>query len=355
MMRRVWQGEPVRPAKDILDDERRRRAARNRFRWYWPVSWFRGRRGLFVALGLFVGIGIYLALDGSFAGRWLPGSTPEVPVAGADVPLELVPGRNLTAVEYVRASRFGRPMGMGAGGLPVIEVKGTSQIREMTPVEMAFDSPEYAEWSGFRDVMWRPGPQGLGLWWPDQTERTAVQPDVGFTRVRWADKQSRELNYALSALSYSLDVLAQVDFDPWRPGVGERALYPLAGFSERYPLVRYRQWALIPGEWVCDVELDAAMNEGITLGCPGAPVSDLLSDSWRQVGTVYDRIRRIGLVLALLDGMNSRERDESGLEQEVVFRLEDLLPEVRKLDAAVERLSVESRRQGNPIDTRFDW
>ena len=131
MIDSFWRGGDSPPGRssgpDLLAEERERR--RSKVRLAWPGNWFTGRFGL-VVLVVFVGGGLGWSLFQTLGARFDSRSSSAV----SDV-LHPESGRDLTVAEYALAEQYGQPVFLGDGGMPLIQVEATGEVREITPVE----------------------------------------------------------------------------------------------------------------------------------------------------------------------------------------------------------------------------
>ena len=327
---------------DILVEEREHRS-RSRFRYLHPGSFLTGKFGVFVLVLFLVGGLGWLAYE-SISGALARGqAAPETLAAHPEA------GRVLSPVEHTLASSFGEPMFLGDRGLPVIRVPGTGEVREITPVEVEFDEPFRFVPSGYRETIWGPGPRGWGIFWKDNSELRALAPVARFTRHSWRGKQQEELKLVLGQISAGMELLSLADPDRWRPGLGS-ALFELSeGVRGRYPPVEYGHWGSVPGLWVCDLSAESALAQGLTLGCPDVEYLERLMDVWISAGAVVDHLGVIGLVLAELEGMDTAERDASGVGYDLVVLVQDLERMLDRVDVSVDALWQQSARDKLPI------
>ena len=318
--------------RDILQEDRERRVRRRRLWYLWPGNLLSGKFGMAVlALFLVGGLGwvLYSNISGAIEDRF-----PEEAPAAAVHPDA---GRALTAGEYTLAAFFGEPLYLGDGGLPVIRVPATGDVREVTPVEVAYDEPVPFVHSGFKRAMWGPGPRGWGIFWKDDSELRALAPVAAFTREAWREKQQDELARALRRHSRSVELLYLVDFDRWRPGVGLAVHQVSEDIRSWHPPVEYGHWGSVPGLWVCDPQAESALTQGVTLGCPDSEYMLALSEAWISLGLV-DQVGGIGLVVGELEGMGSAQRAYSGLMLGLGDQLQDLVRLSDRLDIALDNL-----------------
>ncbi len=330
--------------RDLFADERveaeRPRGLRKLFFW----NRLSGRVGM-VALAAFVFGGLGWAV---FQGV---GRGPE----GMEVGFLAVPeaGRELNGVEYALAEQYGEPLYLGPGGLPVIRVGGTGDVREMTPVEARFNSSRLFEPAGYGRVLWGPGPRGWGLWWNDHFEGSEIRPDVGFGRNDWAGKQEDELLYVTGLVSRGVQLVAGFNFDLWEKGRGRVLLEVVGGMSEPYTVVSDGGWAAVPLQWVCSGEIDAGLNLGVSPGCVSAEYVSALVAVWEQVGRVEMFLGRTARLAVHMDGLAADELYQGEFLLGQVYLGLDLKEEVDRLAGLLDELYLVSRDEGLVIDVKL--
>ena len=336
--------------RDILSGERRKA----RRWWLQPGRLFSGRTGIVVLLG-FLAVGGWFAFvegSGNYRVRGLGLESDEV--KRVDHPEA---GRPLAGDEVGLALRYGRPLYLGDGGLPVVELKN-GVVRELTPVEAEFESVFPYEETGYGGVVWGPGPQGWGMWWKDQSEVQLLMPSRVFPRLLWRDKQERELELGAVVASFGLMLLLYVDFEVWQRGVGEPLVMVMAKYKERHPVLEVEHWAGVPGQWVCDGGLESDLTQGVSQGCPGPEYDALLKESWVRLGAVVEVLHGIGRLIVFMDGMSSRELYDSEARSSLAFYFLDLDREWTAMEAAFEDMREGTAWYGLPVDVEFfdpDW
>ncbi len=332
MIERLW-AQPKLPAKaDILAEERERRQRRGRWQFLWPGSWLYGKVGV-VVLGVFIVGGLAWAGYQGVGGGLAQGAEPSV-----EVVIHPEAGRGLTAVEYAAAERFGVPLELGEGGLPLIRVKATGEVREVTPVELEYHSSRPFLESEVLGVVWNPGPRGWGMWWRDNSEMEAVRTQALFPRLAWAEKQERELAYAAWMVSEALRLVSLMDLEVWRPGLGPVVLELTSRLRSRYPQADYGEWGLVPLSWQCDPGLESDLHQGITQGCPGPEYLTALESAWTRVGVVVAMLEGIGRLAERMDNVGAAELYQSDYLLGQTYLMVDVLQEVEALGSSLERL-----------------
>ena len=338
-----WSTPGAGESEDILADERVRRV-----RWWWPGSWFEGRLGLVILVVVVMGGVGWFAFGGAFGWRVSPdGGGVRVGVEGGEVHPGY--GRDLTAGEYALAERYGTPLYLGKGGLPVVRFGGVGESRELTLMEAEWESLEKYEWSGEGRSVWAPGPRGRGIWWEVDEEAESLDGVVRYPREKWREKQRRELSRAVSELGVLVRYVSGLDLKVWRAGSGESLLRVVRSVRGRFPPVEYGHWEAVPSLWVCDTELESDFTMGVTSGCPGPEYEDLLSQAWGSVGGVIDVAERMGETGIVMDGLNAEALSESGLLSRQGYFLIDLWRAVELTGVRLEALASESKARDLPI------
>ena len=328
------------PETDILAEERRRRGG-----WvFWPGVFLSGRRGVVLLVLFLVGGLGWMVQDG-----WRPSLPSGGEAAAAQAgPIEV--GRQLRGVEYAFAEQFGSPLFMGEGGAPVIRVGGTGAMREVTPVEVEYDSVALFRDAGYGDVVWGPGPRGWGLWWKDDSQSRSVRTRLVFTRSDWAVKQRGELSFAASQVSYGLNLVGQMDLELWREGLGLELLGVVKRLNSRYPAATYGHWGLVPHSWGCSLRMESDLTQGISRGCPDPEYYQALDSVWVQLGVVVDLMEKMGWLAYRMDGLGAAELYQGSYRLGQTHLLIDLLDEVEGLSVSLESLFYLSVDRGLSID-----
>ena len=334
----VWQPPPPDSRGDILAEER----ARPRRMW-WPGNWLRGRAGVVAVVLFLAGSTAYLAWG------WvdLPGGGVSAPAPGAADHPEA--GRSLTPVEYAAGRRYGRPLFLGDGGLPMVRLDSTDEVRELTPVEMEHTSSAPHVSAGRQDVVWTTGPRGWGLWWEEDPEGDVMNAFVEFPRMAWHERQDGELARAVDRVSLAMRFLGAMEFRPWLKGLGEPVYLISDGLRARYPVTAYGLWSEVPERWACSDTLEADLNQGVTQGCPGDEYMTALRGAWFELGHVVYIMHGMGALGVRMDRMDAESLYQSELIGAQAYHMIDLLEEVAELDAALRLLRDISRREGLPI------
>lgn len=322
MMRpRIWEDEPSgEPGADILSAERERRLRRRRgLRSLLPGSWLTGRFGIAV-LCIFILGGAGLIGFQRFAG---PDRIQAAPApARADRHPES--GRDLTVSEYSLAARYGQPLHLGDGGLPVVRLLGTGMERELTPLEMDLEGFHSVRASPRGRIVQVPGPRGWGMWWTDRSERKLLRPRLSFDRLSWVEKQEDELVRLSLGVQWGVWAVSQLDLAVWRRGAGEPLLELLDEVRRPYPSAQQGYWSAVPGMWQCDLELEMDLHQGVTPGCPGDEYLEALRAAWDTGGVMVDRLERIARMVERMDRAGSEELYRSTMRSSLAYEIADL-------------------------------
>ena len=333
---------------DILAEERERRLRQRRgLRALWLGNWLTGRTGVvFLCIFLVAGLGwmVFQRMDPAR-------SDVRVDVSAAAAAPERV--RDLTASEHALASRYGDPLYVGPGGMPVVRVGSTGEVREMTSFEAESDAPfVYVSTPGGR-IIESTGPRGHGMWWSDLSEESSLQPLTSFDRRAWLERQEAELERVVVGISAGIGLLRGLELEIWEPGYGAPILELSSWIGEPYPPAHFGHWDAVPGLWVCDGVLESDFHQGVGPGCPGDEYTDALRDAWFHAGNIVDRMERIGRFVNWMDGMSSADLYESNVRMELAYELLDLFRDYRDLDLSLARLRAVSREWGLAITVDF--
>ena len=266
---------------------------------------------LLMALVLAAGAGAVGVVAWSWTNQERSGDAVAVNETSFEVPVlherrpggSYLAGGELNSVENLVASRFGRPLYMGDGGLPVIEVYMTGQIREMTVFEANFpsanalsvdysDPPDVAP--GLRryekpdvdydGVYFHPGPDGEGVWWQDPTRDSLVSRGIGVDRASWEIHQLEMLGEALPSVEAILLSYQDTDLSDWDKDWVVNVHGEAERLTERFVAGKHEEWAMVPYRFTCDGDLELERTEGVTRGCPSVLLQQALSYMWARYG-----------------------------------------------------------------------
>ena len=348
--------EPVRNGRqgDLLAEERH--SARGLRRLSGFVSAPGGK--MLSGLAVIVFLGVAFTLPGRLG--WTAGDGAEPVFAPREVPAAAGAGGrtdfSLTGADYGMAAGYGRAVGVGASGRPLVALDNTGETRELTAVEAEFgrgDSVKEVE--GKANALWNPGPRGLGLWWnvADPVEQ-AFQPTLGFSRQGWRERQQREMTYALTLIGGSLEALelaasSDQEMLRWSEDLQKVTGYPRLALGARHPPAELGQWAHVPVQWQCDRQLEVDLKQGLTVGCPLPETVAALQEVWVQIGLVSERLHRFAALGGLWNEIGGREALSSELPAEQSYALFDLARSVEKLERALEVLSAQSQAENLPL------
>ncbi len=343
----AWQPPAPAPRRDILAEERGRPR-----RMWWPGNWLSGRVGVVFLVLFLVGAAGFVVWDNV--------NTRMGGLSGADgmdgsVVVHPESGRSLTPAENTVGERYGRPLFLGDGGLPVVRLEATDEVRELTPVEMEYTSIRPYVPVGDGDVVWGPGPRGWGVWWAEDSESLTLNSHRDFNRMWWRKKQSDELARAVSEFSAGMRLVASMEFERWERGIAGGVYRITQDLRTRYSVVSYGHWAAVPGQWRCSDELEIDLNAGVTQGCPGSSYLALLDEVWVQLGHAVFAMDRVGYLGVRMDRMNAEDLYGSGVIRSQAYLVADLIEEVDDLDVSLVRLSDESLAVELPITVRLDF
>lgn len=340
--------------EDLLADVRSSRRYRF-FRWFAPGSGGRPWKLAAVLTAVFFvlwGWGQFFAPDFGPGSGGLSGSEFRVGAAGAAAGEGNGFGR---PGDVARAGRYGRVTApAGPVGLPAIEHSGTGEVREVTAIELEFPANRPYLSVGPEGVVWNPGPRGLGLWWRRDLLAELRLNRLMLDRFAWRERQYAELEYALGELSYALGQFDLIDLAAWEYGPPARIHESMTRLQARYPAARtVGAWSAVPGQWVCDPNLERDLEGERGPGCPSAELNGQLTRTWHQVGLVAERLRELGRRGQQL----SRMRPDTVVDLQLGLRFGYSAVEgrhdLRQLRQALEELSEMSRREELPINLRL--
>ena len=310
------------PQPDILAEERARRSGKG-----WRLGRFYGKLVMFGVAGFMVAAVSFLVYQGSTGeGRMV--ATRFSPVEVDNHP-EM--GRDLIVVERVRVAHIGKPLYLGPSGLPVVEHHVTGEVREVTPVEIDYweksggaDVP-YLE-SGTAGLLWNPGPSGWGMWWRDDSEAREILPDLYYEREGWLDRQVYELERVAYLLSVGMRVIDLFDYELWNKEPSSVLAIISQDLQNTHPVVsEHGIWAAVPGQWVCDEQLEMTYNLYATQGCPPGPYMTALMETWIRVGVLADQMEEIAQLGLMTDGMRLQEIENTTVIRDMVYLVMELI------------------------------
>ena len=329
----IWENEEA-LRSDILVDERDRRLRRRRgLRVLLPGYWLTGRFGI-AALCLFLVAGAGVIGYERFFGT---DQLEAAPAAGS-VDRHPESGRELSISEYALAIRFGEPLHLGPGGLPVVRVLGTGDERELTPLEMESDEVYSVLASPRGRLVQVPGPRGWGMWWIDRSEKDLLRPRLSFDRISWVEKQEDELVRLTHGVLWGVWIVSQLDLQVWQRGAGEPMLSLVDEIKKPYPPARTSQWSAVPGIWVCDLGLETDLHQGVTPGCPGNEYTRVLGEAWARGGIVVDRLERVARMVDRMDRSGAVDLYRSTMQLSLGYEIADLIDDVYDFDLALYEL-----------------
>ena len=355
LMSASYEPSPPPVRDDLLAEERARRSRGLRARV--PLlRLFNGRVFAFGAAAVaLAGLALAFVQNGTPSVR-LPGGG-EAPVMAAEPHPEA--GRELRGLETLQAEWLGRPVRLGEGGLPVVEHRVTGEVREMTPVEVEFYDETHGGIrpfieTGVNGVVWNPGPDGWGMWWRDNSLQVELLPDALFTRERWRDRQEAELSRAADLLSRGLVELDHYRPEEWVRGPSARIANLMAELRAVHPVVaEHGFWEGVPGQWLCDDGLEAAVTLGVSQGCPPAHYRDFLYEAWGRLGAAADHLAGLARLGLVIDRLPARDYYQSTVREEFFYTLIDLDELVGRVIVALAGLQQVSVGQELPIIVRL--
>ena len=309
---------PKDPDEDIITRQRSGRdrgpagnGSRRRLRDYWFVAYaLDNTLPLFLTLVLAMVAGVVAFMAWSWSSDGGDGEVRQV--AGlADVPVldgprgrgSYVAGGELSASESLVASRFGRPLYLGDGGLPVIELYRTGDVREMTRLEAGFPSsgplsvdyddpievaPGLRRYQApdrdYEDVYFHPGAAGQGVWWHDPGRASPSSRLSVVDRDGWQEAQMEELLEALPAVERVLLSYQETDLSNWDEDWVVDVHDEMERLTQRFVGGDHTRWAMVSYRVSCDEALELERTGGLTRGCPSPLLEQALSYVWARYG-----------------------------------------------------------------------
>ena len=310
-----------------------------------------GRAGLLILGFLILAALLFAFLRPSSPSLGSPVFTAVVPVSEVDPES----GRSLVSSEFVLALAFGEPRELGPGGLPVVRHRDSGDVRELTPVEVAFfeeAGPDLPLFLPFEDshIVWAPGPRGLGLWWDHDPLVEALSTRTVFDRRGWLRRQQAELQDAVNHVSYAVYSMTALEFDVWERGVSAHIYYPIEQLRSKHPLgAVHGQWAAVPSQWECDPALEAVVSTVVTNGCPPGSLAGAISEVWHRLGRLADQLHALGRYGIVLDNARMADMYNSGAVQQHAFAVLELEDDVQRFFISLTQLEEFSRGVGYPI------
>ena len=348
--RRVERAQPSQ--QDILSEERERRS-RSRSqgrRLWWPGNWLRNRLVGVVVLCSFLGAGllVLVLVNPVSDSRVVPGVGPGAGDLVGDS------GRDLTAGEISAASVFGNPYYLGDEGLPVVRHHATGEIRELTPVEMEFDSHLPYVAADDQSHYFSPGPRGWGIWWTNNSVLEAYGHHVRLTRGRWRERQEVELRNAVDRASEGLEVVASVNLERWETGWADSLSAIVSPVRARYEVMAFHDnWSALPDQWLCDIALERDMRYGLTEGCPTQDYLSSLSTSWSRVGHLLDIMEDLAETGRIMDNLSYSEQRDGFLVRPFVDRMAYLFTVQKDTSRSLDHLFFLSMDESLPISAEM--
>ena len=200
-------------------------------------------------------------------------------------------GRRLGFLEANDALRYGRPLYLGDEGRPVVENYATGDIREVTDLELEFPRGEVWAFDVERPAsVYTPGPEGLGVWREHGGVTELLPPTVMVDCMTWSDRQRDYLQLALDDVGFALSHRESGDVSVMDHEWGQRVEGITSAIRDKYAHGQVALWNAAPLRWSCDIELEEAVNSGVTEGCPSFQHVEALRGMWGQVGSVNERL-----------------------------------------------------------------
>ena len=258
--------------------------------------------------------------------------------------------RELTGAEHVRATRFGRPLRLGPGGLPLVEVE-PDVVRELTALENDYPLGVTALADPNRPgVMMAPGPVGEGVWWQEGGPLSALPEAEVVDRNRWFREQRLLLRKGLNDLGGALTHLGYVKPMDWSPDWGGHLETGTSAMRDYYSFGDYKLWPLAPSRWVCSEALEVALTQGVTDGCPSVAHVAALGQVWAHIGNLNELLWALGRSVHLASELERYELNASEYQVEL---LQDIYWEMDSLKRARAHLEAVGYGEGAVIQVEF--
>ena len=205
--------------------------------------------------------------------------------------------------------------------------------------------------SGLNGVSVVPGPRGWGLWWTDDLDRKAMEPQLFFDRLGWYAKQRAELSAAASGLTELLVAGERFEWVPWREGVSSRVLEGSTSFIELHgPDDGFGRWYQVPNRWQCSAAYESALSRGVADACPSTELLVALDEAWVRVGVVAEHLAGLGRLGVVIDGLRPTERVEAVIVEDHAVAYLSMLQDLRVLMDSLHNLKLVSFQGGLAID-----
>ena len=259
--------------------------------------------------------------------------------------------RELTGAEHVRATRFGRPLRLGPGGLPLVEVEPDGVVRELTALENHYPLGVTALADPDRPgVMMAPGPVGEGVWWQEGGPLSGLPEAEVVDRNRWFREQRLLLRKGLNDLGGALTHLGYVKPMDWSPDWGGHLETGTSAMRDYYSFGDYKLWPLAPSRWVCSEALEVALTQGVTDGCPSVAHVAALGRVWAHIGNLNELLWALGRSVHLASELERYDLDVNSYQVEL---LQDIYWEMDSLQRARAHLEAVGDGEGAVIQVEF--
>ena len=324
----------------------RKRGRRSR-RW-WPGHYFERHSPVGIGiLVIFIAFGFAYIMFQNDSAVELEGSS----VGENTDPLSAAEPRELTGAEYVGATRFGRPLRLGPGGLPLVEVEPDGVVRELTTLESDYPLGVTALADPDRPgVLMAPGPVGEGVWWQESGPLSALPDSEIVDRNRWFREQRQLLRHGLNDLGGALTHLGYAKPVDWSPDWGSHLETGTSAVRDYYSFGDYKLWPLAPSRWVCSEALELALTQGVTDGCPSVGHVAALGRVWAHIGNLNELLWALGRSAYFASELERYELDVNTYQVEL---LQDIYWEMDSLKRARAHLEAVGDGEGAVIQVEL--
>ena len=259
-------------------------------------------------------------------------------------------GRSLEGHEYSLASQYGDPLDLGEGGRPVVRFED-GDVRELTELEVEWDSPIPFRPTGLNNMVFGPGPRGFGLWFDEQLPDGS--PDYVYNRIRWAERQEFELSRAVGLVADGMKLYVSVDSDNFstEPTLGLEKVITELERSNRHTFKD--RWQHAPEYWGCSAELERDLHFGLTAGCPGGQLVEDLERAWLLVGEVSQLFRRMVETTLFMSVYSRSDWAYAGVHESLLQQREEMQRQLLSLDSVLTSLRSRGAELKLPMEVYF--
>ena len=260
----------------------------------------------------------------------------------------------MNPVEALVGRRYGRTVGLGSGGRPVVERADGGATRELTPLEMSFPIGAVAIEDPERPgVMLAPGGTGYGVWWEGTGPLENLPDPQVVDRNTWLRNQRRLLSQGLGDLSGALGHVGYTQPVDWSPGWGEHLELGTVAMRDYYAFGEPMLWNRASSRWHCSDALESDLTQGVTEGCPSSEHVASLAQVWAHLGSMTELLWGLGRAVRFEIELGSSDFSTVALQHEV---LQDIYWELEMLGAARSQLEAVGSAEGGVVQVDLpEW